>query len=76
MANNLKPEEAEAIAMLEAGNPKAFKILIDYFNRQYNFERTKCVDEKVERVEIHQGRARAFRDSMNVHNDAVRKLNS
>ncbi len=76
MANNLKPPEAEAIAILEAGNPKAFKMVIDYFQRMYVFESNKCVDERVENVAVHQGRARAFRDAMNIYNDATRILNS
>lgn len=75
MANKLEDYECEAISLLQAGNPKAFKVMIDYFDKMYNFERDKCVDTSKDNVEIHQGRARAFRDAVNMHEDATKRLN-
>ncbi len=74
MANTFTDLECEAISLLQAGNPKAFAIMIDYFIRQYDGEKTKCVDDNIDTVEIHRGRARAFRDAMNIHVDATNRL--
>ncbi len=76
MANKLTQLEAEAISILQAGNTRAFNVMKDYFQRQYDYERTKCVDSNISDVEIHRGRARAFRDAVNLHEDATNILSS
>ncbi len=76
MANPITDLEAEAISLLFSGNTEAFNIMIGYFNRMYNVEKVKCVDCNLNNVEIHRGRARAFRDAKNIHVDATNRLNS
>lgn len=76
MANKLTQLEAEAISILQAGNARAFKVMKDYFERQLDFEKDKCVDSNLSDVEIHRGRARAFRDAVNLHADATNILST
>jgi hypothetical protein len=76
MSNPLTDLETEAVSLLQAGNPQAFGIMIGYFERMCEFEKSKCVDTNIEKVPIHQGRARAFRDAMNIHVDATNRLSS
>lgn len=76
MVNPLTDLETEAISLLQAGNPEAFHIMTEYFERMYNKEAEQCVDGNIGNVEIHRGRARAFRDASLIHVDATNKLNS
>lgn len=76
MSNPLTDLETEAISLLQAGNPQAFSIVLGYFKRMHAFESQKCVDTEKEKVPVHQGRARAFRDAMNIHVDATNRLSS
>jgi hypothetical protein len=74
--SKINNDQAEAISLLQAGNPEAFKVMIDYFCDQYSFEAKKCVDTPKEKVERHQGRASAFGEMMDLHLDAQLKINS
>ncbi len=76
MANKLNALVAEAVTMLQATNPQAWDILEKYFQRQYDFEKTQCVDSNLSEVEIHRGQARAWRDAVNLYKDATKKLSS
>jgi hypothetical protein len=75
MANNLEDYECEAISLLQASNPKAFKVMIEYFQKMFTYEAVKCVDDSMDMVAIRRGRARAFRDAMKIHDDAIKRLN-
>ncbi len=60
------PEEVEAVGILRSGNPAAWKIYIGYIDKLLNFERDKCVTTNADKVPIHQGRARAFREVVEI----------
>ncbi len=74
MANKLTDFETEAISLLQAGNPQAFGVMIKYFERMCGIEMVSCVDCNIDAVEIHRGRARAWRDAMNIFEDARKRL--
>ncbi len=74
MANQMEPVEAEAIAMLEASNPKAWQFLMSYINKLRQHERNKCEDTQPDKVQVHQGRARAFKDILDLHYTATKML--
>jgi len=76
MANPFDDTECEAIALLGAGNPMAFRKMLDYFERMYAKEMIACVDCNIDVVDIHRGKARAWRDAKNIHVDATKRLNS
>jgi hypothetical protein len=74
--NPLQDLECEAISLLAAGNPEAFRIMIEYFERMYMKEMEYCVDCNMVNVEIHRGMVRAWRNAKNIHVDATNRLNS
>ncbi len=63
-------QEAEAVLMLKGSNEAAFDTLIAYFDRRYNMARDKCVDTRVEFVQIEQGIAKAFKQIKNLEKNA------
>jgi precorrin-6B methylase 2 len=75
MANPLKDVECEAVSLLAAAHPEAFVILTDYFERMYEKEKTACVDCNMSNIEIHRGKARAWKDAKNIYTDAINMLN-
>lgn len=74
--NQLQDVECEAISMLASANPEAFHIMTEYFERMYQKEMESCVDCNMANVEIHRGKARAWRDAANIHVDATNRLNN
>ena len=72
MGLNLEQHEAEAVFLLKGANPGAWNILIGLFKRKYRKEQDKCVDTRKENVEIHQGRARAFRELSKIEEEALK----
>lgn len=74
--NKLQKEEVEAIALLHGGNPGAFKLMLEYFERQYDLARDRCVDDNINRVAEHRGEAKAWRDAKDILVDAQNILNS
>lgn len=62
----MDPEEIEAVGMLKGYNPKAWDIYIGYITKLLNFERDQCVIVGKDKVQIHQGRARAFREVVDI----------
>ena len=76
MANTLTDEECEAVSLLAASNPQAFHVMTEYFERMYEKEMESCVDCNMDNVEIHRGKARAWRGAKNIHVDATNRLNS
>ncbi len=70
MALNIKREEAEAIFLLKGANTGAWDILVRLFKRKWRQEQDKCVDTQRDRVEIHQGMAKVFRDLTNIEEEA------
>lgn len=70
MSKTLTTQEAEAVLMLKGSNEKAFNTLISYFDRRYNMASKKCVNTRVEVVQIEQGIARAFDEIRDIEEDA------
>lgn len=70
MARKLQREEAEAVFSLRGADAAAFRTLISYFERRYDEYRDKCVDTRVETVQVEQGKARAFREISEIEEDA------
>jgi hypothetical protein len=61
---DMTPEEIAAVGVLMANSE--WGIYLDYIEKLLNFERDKCVVVKQESVAIHQGRARAFREVLEI----------
>ncbi len=76
MANPLSDVECEAVSLLAASNPEAFQIVTGYFERMYEIAKESCVDCNLNNVEIHRGKARAWRDAMNIYVDATNRLST
>jgi hypothetical protein len=74
MANPLKDIESEAVSVLAAAHPEAFRVVTEYFERMYEKEKTSCIDCNIDNVEVHRGKARAWRDAKNLHADAINSL--
>lgn len=75
MRKQLEPHEAEAVLMLRGSNEAAWKVLMSYFSRRYDFARDKCVDTRDD-VQWEQGKAKAFREIKNIEEDAEGVLES
>lgn len=76
MANKFEKVEVEAISLLHGANPGAFNIMIDYFARQYDLAKTRCVEDNIANVGEHRGEAKAWRDAKDILVDAQKELNS
>jgi len=73
MANSFEDIEAEAVSILMNGvTGPAWQILQEYFQRRFDFERDQCVQVPKEKVEVHQGMARAFNDCINLSKDMLK----
>jgi len=73
MSNKFEDVEAEAVSILMNGVTRpAWLILEDYFQRRYDTARNQCVDVPRDKVEIHQGMARAFKDCINLSRDMIK----
>lgn len=64
----MTPEEVEAVGILIANTE--WHVFIGYVEKLLNFERDKCVSTDKEKVPIHQGRARAFREIVDIETRA------
>ncbi len=74
MSKKLDIQEAEALLALKGSNEGAWNTLMSYFERRYNAAREKCVDTRVDAVQIEQGMAKAFREIKNIEEDAEEAL--
>jgi hypothetical protein len=61
--------EAEAVGMLRS-HVEAWDTFINYIDRLFKFEQNKCVSTGLDKVQIHQGRARAFEEILNIEEEA------
>lgn len=69
-------KHAEAINVLRSSNIDAWNILVQYFEDCYRYQSDQCVDIDKEKVPIHQGMARVYRDLSNIEELAERVYNA
>ena len=70
-------KEAEAVGMLRGGNTKAWDIFIEYFYKKLEFERNQCEKlDDVDKLKVHQGKARAFREVSEIDREVENVFNS
>jgi len=73
---DMTPQEIEAIGILRCTNTNAWDIYIGYIAKLLNSEKNKCMYMDKEKVQINQGRARAFEEVMDIEFKAEAIYNS
>jgi hypothetical protein len=70
----MTPSEIEAIGILRGTHQ--WGVYIGYIEKLLNAERDRCVVVKPDMVQVYQGRARAFREVIDIENTAEKLYNN